>query len=234
MRVEIWSDVMCPFCYIGKHRFEKALAQFEHKEAIEVEWKSFQLDPTITGVVSKDVYFAKKGMSIQQMAPMFENMKAMAAAEGIVIDNEKSIISNTYKAHQLIQLSKSLGNQNDLEQVLFEMYFGEGYDMDQDSTIYEAAKRLNIDTTLVKDALENQTQKAAFEKDIQEAQQFGISGVPYFIFDRKYAISGAQSVEHFLGALTQSYNEWKQIKPFEQIDLTTSQGESCDINGNCN
>lgn len=234
MKVEIWSDVMCPFCYLGKHRFEKALAQFEHKDKIDIEWRSFQLDPTLEGITSIEDYFAKKGMPALQMQSIQENMQKMAQAEGIEINIEKTIISNTYKAHQLIQLAKSLNIQNEIEEILFEMYFKEGYNMDEEATIFEAAKRARIDIDVVKNALENNTYKAAFEEDIQLSRQFGISGVPFFIFNRKYAVSGAQTPEHFFGALTQSFNEWQQAQSPSIVDFTTSKGDSCDINGNCN
>ena len=233
MKVEIWSDVMCPFCYIGKHRFERALAQFTDKDKVQVEWKSFQLDSTLQGVVSKDEYFAKKGFSNEQFKAVSQNLKQMAAEENIVIDNEKTIISNTYKAHQLMQLAKAINSTADVEEVLFKMYFEEGFNMDQDETIYEAAKRLNIPADLVKDALENKTYEAAFETDLYEAQQFGISGVPFFIFDRKYAVSGAQPVEHFLGALNQAFTEWQNKQPQPLVNLSNPTGDSCDINGNC-
>lgn len=234
MKIEIWSDVMCPFCYIGKRKFENALAQFPNKDNVQIEWKSFQLDPTLKGEISKEEYFAKKGFPAGQLEAMNANMKAMASAEGLQMNMDKTIISNTHKAHQLLQLAKTQGKGNEAEEVLFQMYFTEGYDMEQATTIYEAAQRLNIDPSLVKDALENNTQQAAFEKDLMEAQQFGISGVPFFIFDRKYAVSGAQSPEHFLGALTQSFNEWQEKQPAPIVVLNdVNEGPSCDAAGNC-
>lgn len=233
MKVEIWSDVMCPFCYIGKRRFEQALAQFPDKEKVTIEWKSFQLDGTIEGVVSREAYFAKKGFPVDRVDEMNQQMKQMAVADGIEMNSEKTIISNTYKAHQLIQLAKTLGKGNEVEEVFFYMYFTEGYNMDEAATIYEAAKRLDITVAEVDALFANDSMKAAFEKDLMEAQQFGISGVPFFIFDRKYAVSGAQSVEHFLGALTQSYNEWQAKQPATITDFGSNEGASCDINGNC-
>jgi len=225
---------MCPFCYIGKRRFEKALAQFPNKDQIQVEWKSFQLDPSLQGVVSKEAYFAKKGFPAGQLEAMNANMQAMALAEGLEMNMDKTIIANTYKAHQLLQLAKSLGKGNESEEVLFEMYFTEGYNLDEDATIYEAAKRLAIAQELVADALQNNTQQAAFEKDLIEAQQFGISGVPFFILDRKYAVSGAQSPEHFFGALTQSFNEWQENQPAPIVVINdVNEGPSCDASGNC-
>lgn len=233
MKVEIWSDVMCPFCYIGKRRFEQALAQFPDKDKITVEWKSFQLDGTLEGVVSKEAYFAKKGFPMDRVNAMQQQMKTMAVADGIEMNNEKTIIANTYKAHQLIQLAKTLGKGNEAEEVFFYMYFTEGYNMDEEATIYEAANRLDISKEQVAALLANDTMKSAFEKDLMEAQQFGISGVPFFIFDRKYAVSGAQNVEHFLGALTQSFNEWQAKQPAGIVDLSFEEGASCDMNGNC-
>lgn len=233
MKIEIWSDVMCPFCYIGKHRFEQALAQFPDKDKIKVEWKSFQLDGTLEGVVSKEAYFAKKGFPMDRVNAMQQQMKTMAVADGIEMNSEKTIISNTYKAHQLIQLAKTLGKGDEAEEVFFYMYFTEGYNMDDTATIYEAAKRLQITEEQVAALLANDSMKAAFEKDLMEAQQFGISGVPFFIFDRKYAVSGAQSVEHFLGALKQSYNEWQAKQLASITNLGFDEGASCDLDGNC-
>lgn len=232
MKIEIWSDVMCPFCYIGKRRFEQALEEFPHKEQITVIWKSFQLDPTLEGVVTKEAYFAKKGFPMDRVNMMQQQMKTMAEADGIIMNHEQTIIANTYKAHQLIQLAKTLGKGNEAKEVFFYMYFTEGYNMDETATILEAAKRLDISNEAVTTLLENDSMKAAFDKDIMEAQQFGITGVPYFIFDRKYAVSGAQSVAHFSNALQQSFSEWQTqnhtIKPIDQ-----EKGANCDINGHC-
>lgn len=234
MKVEIWSDIMCPFCYIGKRRFEKALAQFPQKDKIMVEWKSFQLDPSLQGVVSKDDYFAKKGFPSGQLAAMNNNMKAMAKQEGLEMNMEKTIISNTAKAHQLLQLAKTLGKGNEAEEILFQMYFTEGFNMEDDATIYEAIKRLNMDNDTVREAIKSNAMQAAFQQDLMEAQTFGINGVPYFIFDRKYAISGAQDPEYFLGALHQSFTEWTAKQADNIIKLENADGVSCDINGNCN
>lgn len=234
MKIEIWSDVMCPFCYIGKRRFEKALAQFPDKDKITVEWKSFQLDGTLQGVVSKEDYFAKKGFPMAQVAAMQQNMKAMAKEDGIEMNTEKTIISNTYKAHQLIQLAKTLGKGDAAEEVFFYMYFTEGYNMDEEATIFEAASRLGISAHEVTTLLQDNTMQAAFQHDLFEAQQFGISGVPFFILDRKYAVSGAQSVDHFLGTITQAYTEWQAQQPSPLVNISSQQGSSCDINGQCN
>jgi predicted DsbA family dithiol-disulfide isomerase len=234
MKVEIWSDIMCPFCYLGKHRFEKAVAQFPHKDKIEIVWKSFQLDPTLKGVISKESYFAKKGFPEAQYKAMTANIASAAVEEGLEMNMDDIIISNTTKAHLLLQLAKSLGKSNLAEEVLFYMYFTEGYNIDDEASLFEAGKRLGIDREKVANALENKELIAAFEKDLMEAQQFGISGVPFFIFDRKYAVSGAQAPDHFLGALNQSFQEWeaKQSKPFLDISASDT-GKSCDISGNC-
>lgn len=233
MKVEIWSDVMCPFCYIGKHRFENALAQFPNKDKIEIEWKSFQLDPSLEGEVSKEAYFAKKGFPVGQLEAMNANMKSMASELGLEMNMEKTIISNTAKAHQLLQLAKTLGKGSEAEEILFTMYFTEGYNMDDELTIFEAAKRLGIAETEVNTLLEQQTMSASFQQDLHEAQQFGISGVPFFIFDRKYAVSGAQSEGHFLGALNQSFSEWQSKQAERVINWKETDGTTCDSNGNC-
>jgi predicted DsbA family dithiol-disulfide isomerase len=231
MKVEIWSDVMCPFCYIGKHRFEKALEKFPQKDKIEVEWKSFQLDPNLTGIVSKEAYFAKKGYPATQLEAMNQNMRKMAAAEGLEMNMDKIVFSNTEKAHLLLQFAKNHNKGMEAEEVLFHMYFTEGLDMNQDATIATAINRLSLSQADFDKAAAEGTLKTALEKDLQEAQYFGITGVPFFIFDRKYAVSGAQSEQHFLQALGQAYAE-----SAANVGLNSAEGATgaCTIDGNCN
>jgi len=235
MKVEIWSDVMCPFCYIGKRHFEAALGNFEHKNAIEIEWKSFLLDPDIPeSVENKNVYeylAERKGISVQQSEQMHERVIEMAKNAGLDYNFDIAVVANSFKAHRLIQKAKSKGLGDAAEELLFKSYFTEGKNISDTATLVELGKQIGLTEKDVNEALSNQDFQFLVNKDIEEARAIGVSGVPFFVFDRKYAVSGAQPAESFLGALTQSVNEWKQANPTKLQNL--SEGDSCDVNGNC-
>lgn len=234
MKIEIWSDIMCPFCYIGKRNFEAALEQFADKDKIEVEWKSFQLDPTIPEVAeeSQEDYLVKrKGMSKEQVQGMLANVTQMAKQVGLEYHLDKSVMVNSQKAHQLIQFAKtkSLGDQ--IEERLFKAFFTEGKNIADIETLTQ----LGVDVGLEKDELQaaftDDQYRYQMSQDIQEGQQLGVRGVPFFVFDRKYGISGAQPSEAFLDTLSKSFTEWKAANP--EVKLQMSQGQSCDTQGNC-
>lgn len=234
MKIEIWSDIMCPFCYIGKRNFEAALEQFADKDKIEVEWKSFQLDPTIPEVAeeSQEDYLVKrKGMSKEQVQGMLANVTQMAKQVGLEYHLDKSVMVNSQKAHQLIQFAKtkSLGDQ--IEERLFKAFFTEGKNIADIETLTQ----LGVDVGLEKDELQaaftDDQYRYQMSQDIQEGQQLGVRGVPFFVFDRKYGISGAQPSEAFLDTLSKSFTEWKAANP--EVKLQMSQGQSCDTQGDC-
>ena len=235
MKVEIWSDVMCPFCYIGKRHFETALTNFEHKDLIEIEWKSFLLDPDIPeNINNKNVYeylAERKGMSVEQSKQMHERVVEMAKNAGLNYDFDKAVVANSFKAHQLIQFAKSKGLGDDAEELLFKSYFTEGKNIADPETLVTLGKEIGLSAEGVTEALSNKEFQFLVNKDIEEARAIGVSGVPFFVLDRKYAVSGAQPAESFLGALAQSVNEWKQANPTKLQNL--SEGESCDVDGNC-
>jgi len=235
MKVEIWSDVMCPFCYIGKRHFETALASFEHKNLIEIEWKSFLLDPDIPeDVNARNVYeylAERKGMSVEQSKQMHERVVEMARNAGLNYNFDKAVVANSFKAHQFIQLAKSNGLGDEAEELLFKSYFTEGKNIADESTLVDLGKEIGLSEVDVIDALSSKEFQFMVNKDIEEARAIGVSGVPFFVLDRKYAVSGAQPADSFLGALTQSVNEWKQANPTKLTNL--SDGESCDVDGKC-
>lgn len=211
MKVEIWSDVMCPFCYIGKKHFEEALAQLPFKDQIEVEWKSFQLDPSLPlegASVSTAEYLEKrKGYPRQQIDSMLAHLKQSGAQAGIEFNQEKAIPVNTFRAHRLIHFAQQRGKGNDMEEALFHAHFTGGQNVGDVETLATLAAETGLDKKEVTDFLHTEAQTEAVNKDIEEAQQLGISGVPFFVLDRKYAVSGAQPVAAFVGALTQAFEE---------------------------
>lgn len=236
MKVEIWSDVMCPFCYIGKRHFESALEQFEDKKDIQIEWKSFLLDPDVPeNVGNKNVYeylAERKGLSVEQSKQMHERVVEMAKNAGLDYNFDIAVVANSFKAHRLIQLAKTKGLGDEAEELLFKSYFTEGKNIADEETLISLAEQIGLTKADLNEALLNQDFQFLVNKDVEEARAIGVSGVPFFVFDRKYAVSGAQPAESFLGALKQSVNEWKKSNASGLQNL--SSGESCDVDGNCN
>jgi predicted DsbA family dithiol-disulfide isomerase len=204
MKVEIWSDVMCPFCYIGKRRFENALAQFENKDEVEIVWRSFQLNPTLQTDPSKNTieHLAEsKGWDMDYTRKTTDYVVNMAKELGLNYDFEKAIVANSFKAHRLLHLAKQNQVQNECEEKLFEAYFIHGKNIDDNDVLLELGLSLGIDLDAILDMLSSDAFASDVESDIYQAQQIGVQGVPFFVFDNKYAISGAQQSETFLAAL---------------------------------
>jgi len=210
MKIEIWSDVMCPFCYIGKRKFEAALEQFENKANVIVVWKSFQLNPAMKTDPSKNItsYLAEiKGWSLEQAKEMNTHVTNMAKEVGLHYDFDKAIVANSFDAHRLIQLAKKHGKGDEAEEQLFKAYFTEGKNTDDHSTLIEIGISIGLNEIEVKQVLASDQFSDDVRKDIIEAQQIGVRGVPFFVVDRKYGVSGAQPTEVFLETLTKAWAE---------------------------
>jgi len=235
MKVEIWSDVMCPFCYIGKRNFESALAQFADKEHIEIEWKSYQLDPSLPEAASnesqEDYLVKRKGMSREQVQGMLANVTEMAKQAGLEYHLDKSVMVNSQKAHQLIQFAKTKNLGDEIEERLFKAYFTEGKNVADIETLTQLGKEIGLDENELQAAFTDDQYLYQMKQDIQEGANLGVRGVPFFVFDRKYGVSGAQPAEAFLETITKSFGEWREKNPEMKLQMTQSQ--SCDIDGNC-
>lgn len=234
MEVEIWSDIMCPFCYIGKRNFEAALSQFIDKEQIKVVWKSFQLDasiPEIAGETHQDYLVKRKGLNVDQVQSMLQNVTMLASQVGLVYDFEKSRIVNSLKAHQLVHFAKKQGKDDEAEEVLFKAFFTDGKNIADTETLLELAKTINLDITELKVILDSNQLVKSVEQDIDEARKIGVSGVPFFVFNHKYAVSGAQPIEVFLDALNESFAEWNLVNP--KVEFIVTNGQSCGIDQVC-
>jgi protein disulfide-isomerase len=204
MKIEIWSDIMCPFCYIGKRQLETALAEFPNGE-FEIEWKSFQLDPTITPQSGKDVYTflaERKGISVEQSIEMHKGVVERAKSVGLDYHFDKAIISNSLTAHRIIHLAKTKNLGDEMEEIFFKAYFTDGKDLNDAQTLVELGSKAGLDSKEVQEIIENENLYLSDVKsDIREAQEIGVQGVPFFVFDRKYAVSGAQPVEAFVNTI---------------------------------
>ncbi|MCS4240350.1 putative DsbA family dithiol-disulfide isomerase [Myroides gitamensis] len=211
MKVEIWSDVMCPFCYVGKKHFENALAQLPFKDKIEVEWKSFQLDPTLpvegASESTLDYLVKRKGMPKEQIEGMMHHLDQSGAAVGIEFRQDIAIPVNTFRAHRLIHLAQIHGKGNEMEEALFFAHFTAGKNVGDLEVLTDLATSIGLNKEEVVALLQSEEQTQEVKNDIEEAQALGISGVPFFVVDRKYGISGAQPIDTFAEALTQAYEE---------------------------
>ena len=234
MKVEIWSDVMCPFCYIGKRKFEAALDQFAHKEQVQLVWKSFQLSPGLKTQPDKNVHqflAEHKGISLERAKQMNDYVTQLAAQVGLTYNFDKAIVANSLNAHRFTHFAKQYGKQNEAEELLFRAYFTDGKNTDDYTTLIALGKEIGLDTAALQTALENGSYADAVRADIHEAGELGVQGVPFFVFNRRYAVSGAQDSKAFLGALQQSFSEWEAANPAVQLAIT--EGQSCKADGTC-
>lgn len=230
MKIEIWSDVMCPFCYIGKNNFEQALEKLPFKDEVEVEWKSFQLDPTLDPKETQDTlqYFReKKGVQADQANQMLAQVTQMGKGAGIDFDFKKALITNTFSAHKLLHLAKRHNKSNEMEEALFIAHFIDGKNVGDTEVLISLAENLGIDKEEAREAVTSDQLNYEVNQDIMEARNNGVSGVPFFVLNGKYAVSGAQPVEVFENALQQTYKE--TVSPFK--DLSGDSGASCDADG---
>lgn len=230
MKIEIWSDVMCPFCYIGKNNFEQALEKLPFKDQVEVEWKSFQLDPTLDANKPQTTiqYFEeKKGVPESQAKQMLAQVAQMGKGVGINFDFEKALIVNTFTAHKLLHLAKKHNKSNEMEEALFIAHFIDGKNVGDPEVLVSLAENMGIDTEEARKAVTSDEMDYEINQDILEARNNGVSSVPFFVLNGKYAVSGAQPVDVFENALQQTYKE--TVSPFK--DLSGDSGASCNADG---
>ncbi len=207
MTIEIWSDIACPFCYIGKRRFERALAQFEGKDEVSVTWRSFQLDPTLEtdpSISAVESLAEKKGWSLEQTRQAQAYVTQMATGEGLAYDFDRQVVANTFDAHRFTHFAKQHGKQIEAEEAIFHAYFTQGKNIADHGTLAELGAAIGLDPVAVRAALASDAHADGVGEDLQLARQFGISSVPFFVFNRKYAVSGAQEVGAFLQVLEQA------------------------------
>lgn len=213
MKIEIWSDIMCPFCYIGKRNFETALSQFAHNHKIDVEWKSFQLDPTMPELPEhrNDVYSyvaEMKGMPYEHSVKAHNDVNQYAKHVGLDYKLDKVIVTNTLKGHRLIQLAKTKGLGANAEESLFAAYFTNGQNLNDHNTLIAIGKEIGLSEEEVTEALTNDIYKQKVEEDLKEARTLGVQGVPFFVINRRFAISGARQPADMLATIEKAYADW--------------------------
>ncbi|WP_209560722.1 DsbA family protein [Frigoribacterium sp. PvP032] len=208
IKVDVWSDIACPWCYIGKRKFEDAAARFDGE--VEVEYHSFELSPdTPVDFEGDEVDFLAKhkGMPADQVRGMLDHVTGIAAEVGLDYDFGSLHHTNTVKAHQLLHFAKARGLQLEMTERVLAAYFVEGRHVGRTADLADLAAELGLDRDEVVASLESDEHLADVRADQQQAQSFGITGVPFFVLEGKYGISGAQAPEAFLGALQQVQSE---------------------------
>jgi predicted DsbA family dithiol-disulfide isomerase len=227
MDVEIWSDIACPWCYIGKRRFEAALEQFEHRDDVHVTWRSFELDPSAPPEREGDRaerLAEKYGMSIEQARSAEQQMTATAAGEGLDFRFDIARSGTTFDAHRVVHLAGTHGLQDQMKERLLRAYFTEGELMSDRDTLVRLAAEVGLDEDEVREALASWRYGDEVRGDERTAGGFGISAVPTFVVDRAIGASGAHPPEALLELLRKG---WENRSPVTVV----AGGESCDVDG---
>lgn len=229
MRVDIWSDVVCPFCYIGKKRLEHVAEQSGIE--LDIHWHSFELDPdapTKHEVSNTERLAQKYGRSYAEMEEMERNVAAMAATEGIDFQWQKANSGNSFNAHRIIHLAQSKGLGNEAKEAFFHAYMTEGLAIGEREVVEEIASRIGLDNAEVEYVLDSDELADFVRHDEKIAhEQLKVTGVPFFVFDQKLALSGAQPREIFLQALQQA--QTSSVESIEQDNSAQCNDESCEI-----
>lgn len=235
VQIEIWSDVVCPWCYVGKRRLEAALAGFEHAEEVEVVFRSFELDPTAprstggtpeptTGVIAR-----KYGRSIEDMRHLQQQLVDLAAEDGLDLRLFDTVHTNTVDAHRLLHLALEAGGpqlQQRLKEALLAAYFTDARDVGDPEVLTQVAVGVGLEPDRVAEVLAGEEYAAAVAGDVAQAQAFGATGVPFFVVDRRYAVSGAQPTEVFAQLLDRA---WQESRP--TLEPVGTDGEVCGPDG---
>ncbi|MEC2074881.1 DsbA family oxidoreductase [Metabacillus fastidiosus] len=220
MKIEVWSDFACPFCYIGKRRLEEALMNFPHKNEVDILFKSFELDPNASRDIQLSIHeiLAKKyGMSIEKAKAMNASVGQQAAAAGLTFEFDNMKPTNTFDAHRLAKLAESKGKGKEMTEQLLKAYFTDSEHIGNHDTLLKIAEEVGLNREEAKSVLESDDFAEHVRADEMEAREIGVQGVPFFVINRKYAISGAQPVEVFGDTLQKVWEEENKKISLEQI-----------------
>ena len=230
MQVEIWSDVVCPWCYIGKRRLETALEKFPHRDQVEVVWRSFQLDPSVPEGETHPTLpalAAKYGTSEDAMRANMAQVEQVAAGEGLEYDLADGVSGNTLRAHELLHLAAEHGLRNELKERLLHAHFEEGRSVFDVDSLVALGAEVGLDETEAREVLGDRCYLAAVHEDAATAQALGATGVPFFVVDRKYGAAGAQPAELLLQILERAWAESHPLVTVPAADGCTD--DSCAV-----
>jgi predicted DsbA family dithiol-disulfide isomerase len=234
MQIEIWSDVVCPWCYIGKRRLERALAGFEHADEVEVVWRSFQLDPTAPRHATESIAAhlgSKYGGGEAAGRQMIDRVSEVAAGEGLAFSYHDAQRASTFDAHRLLHLALAAGGprlQGALKERLLAGYFVEGHNPADHAALTRLAAEVGMPEDRVAAVLGSDEYAEEVRADVAQASAFGAGGVPFFVVDRKYAVSGAQPAEVFSQLLARA---WSESQPLVRVAGGDAAAASCGPDG---
>lgn len=231
MKIEIWSDYVCPFCYIGKRRLEEALEQFAHADKVEVEFKSFELDPNAPTNDSRSIYEAlatKYQMPLEQAQGTTAQIAAQAREVGLDFDFDNMVVTGTLDSHRLTHYAKTVGKEKELSEALLQAYFVGAKHIGNHDVLIDIATEAGLDTDAVKEVLASDVYTDDVRAEEKRASDLGITGVPFFVFDNKYGVSGAQPTDAFTQVLEKV---WTENNPSIQVlsNGATCTDDNCDI-----
>ncbi|RED61854.1 DsbA family oxidoreductase [Cohnella lupini] len=223
MKVEIWSDIICPFCYIGKRRFEAGLQAFAHRDQVKVVYRSFQLDPTIAIHPDKHLFeiaAAKEGTSTEVMAKVSRDIAERAKQDGLLFNYDTVKHTNTMDAHRLSHFAMEYGKEEAVLELLYKAYFTDSLHIGEHETLLSLAEQAGLDHQETVDMLlDSKRYLTAVKEDQLAAKRLGVRGVPYFLINNRYAISGAQPVGAFIQALEAAWKEVSSSQKDEDSDM---------------
>lgn len=228
--LEVWSDIACPWCYIGKHRFETALAAFPDRDRVRVVWRSYQLSPDTPAGLRRsevDALVEMKGMPADQVKQMFAHVASTAAADGLTMDFDTVVAANTFDAHRLIHFAGDRGE--DLMAALFRAHFAQGRVIDDRDELVAIASEVGLDAEAARAALDSDAEADHVRDDLAQARALGISGVPFFVANRAIGVSGAQPVEVFTQLLEKAYADASPIVTLPGAADGTCTDDSCAV-----
>jgi len=234
LTVEVWSDIACPWCYVGKRRLEAALERFEHRDQVRITWHSFELDPSAPALRDSSTSYVQRlankyGTGEAQAQGMIDRMVQTAALDGIKMDFEHIKSGNTFNAHRLLHLAKARGRQHQLAERFMRGYLSEGLAIGDPEQLLRMAVDVGLDTDEVSGVLGGDMYEKDVRQDQRDARDLGISGVPFFLLGRRYAVSGAQPADLLLEALTKTWQELPE--PFVTLADDTADGAVCGPDG---
>lgn len=231
MKIEIWSDFACPFCYIGKKRFEQALSEFEHKNQVEVIYKAYQLNPNAPKTMKKNAYetFAEgHGTTPEEAKKRFAMFTQNAKSVGLTYNYDIIQMTNTFDAHRLAKWANTFKKEDEITNRFMKAYFTDGKNLADPDTLAKLVSEIGLDSKEALKVLASDNYKSQVEQEMLESRQIGVQGVPFFVLNRKYGISGAQQKEYFVQALKQIWMEENPINVLKQAEEdTTCEHDEC-------
>ncbi|WP_164214549.1 DsbA family oxidoreductase [Virgibacillus sp. YIM 98842] len=234
MKIEVWSDFVCPFCYIGKRRLEHALEKFEHNEDVNVEYKSYELDPNAEvnpGQNMHEYLASKKGMTVEQAKSMNESVGEQAKQVGLVYNFDTMQHTNTFDAHRVAKYADEQGKGKEMTERLLHAYFTESKLISDHTTLIQLAKEVGLDEESVTNLLKLDDYAIHVRADEENARKIGVQGVPFFVFNEKYAVSGAQPEEVFTEVLTKVWEEENEQPVLQSLNPKKSKTTYCTDEG---